>query len=89
MVVAAFIAELSDTLKPSKLIRTYFGFLNTIFGRGMFLMFMAIIVVEIQERGEIFICIFCFIIGVVDVIVGWKEMKEGLPSPPWQQNDGG
>ena len=49
------------------------------FGRGLFIIFVSFIMLEIPEAGEIVLAIICFIIALIDIVIGCRE-EEPLPS---------
>lgn len=53
----------------------------------MFNLFLSMIMVEQAEWYLIIMAIITCIIAIVDLIIGCKEAKEGLPSLPWTQNE--
>ena len=67
------LAWINPENKHSIFVRTYFNFLDKIIGKGLFLIFLAMILVEIQEQGEVIVAIVCIVIGVVDLILGFSE----------------
>jgi len=70
--------------QKAQLARTYFNFLNSITGKGFFLIFLAFILCEKTDQGEIFIAIFVIIIGIVDIVLGWNEASQEIPKLPWK-----
>jgi len=76
--------EFSPDHKYSILARTYFNFLNTIIGRGLFLIFMSLVLLEKDDQGEILIALIVIGVGIVDIILGWNQDKQEMPSLPWK-----
>ena len=54
-------------------VRTYFNFLNSLVGRGLFLIFLALIVASKTHQGEIVFSILIIGIGIIDIILGWND----------------
>jgi len=80
----AFIAilaliEFKKDNKFSVLARTYFNFLNTILGRGVYLIFMAMILVEKHDQFEIGIAIYIIVVAICDIVLGWDEDPQPIP----------
>lgn len=65
-------------------VRTYFNFLNKLVGRGLFLIFLAMIMVQKTDQGEVFFAIGVISVGIIDIILGWDESKPTLPTLPWE-----
>jgi hypothetical protein len=55
--------------------RTYFNFLNNIVGRGLFLIFMSLVLLSKTDQGEWFFAIVVICTGIVNIILGWNEAK--------------
>ena len=72
--------------KHSVMVRTYFNFLDKIIGKGLFLIFLSMILIDKQDQGEVIVAIVCIIIGVIDLILGCSEGQKMLPSFPWENN---
>ena len=85
-VAVHILVEMNKDHKYSILARTYFNFLNTIIGRGFFLIFMSMILIEKQDQGEIIIAIGVIATGICDIVLGWDQEDQGIPSEPWNQN---
>lgn len=88
----SFIVLLGLSLLPSQnkvsiFVRTYFNFLDNCCGKGLFILFLSMIMVEQAEWYLIIMTIITCFIAVIDLIIGCKEAKEGLPSLPWSQNE--
>ena len=66
------------------MLRTYFNFLDRIIGRGLFLIFLALMLCEKQNQGEVIIAIVVICVGIVDIVLGWEEEKRiQLPKDIW------
>ena len=87
--VMLVLAEVSDTNKFSIMVKTYFNFLDKTFGRGLFIIFQAMMLVELTDAGEIVLAIPCIIIGGCNLIIGWGQASKELPSVPWQKIEAG
>lgn len=80
-------------LKPenehSQKVRTYFNFLDKIIGRGLFLIFLACLIMNNAVSGglEYIVAIIAVSIGIIDIILGWGEDKHELPSAPWGKKE--
>ena len=70
--------------KHSVQVRTYFNFLDKIIGKGLFLIFLAMMLCEKQDQLEIVVAIVCVIIGAIDILLGCSEGQKMLPSFPWE-----
>lgn len=53
----------------------------------MFIIFLSMIMVELANSYVIFMAVVTCIIATIDLIIGCKEVKEGLPSLPWQSDE--
>ena len=83
--VILVLAEVSDTNKFSIMVKTYFNFLDRTFGKGLFIIFQSMMLVEVGDAGEIVLALVCIVIGVCNLIIGWSEANKELPSVPWKQ----
>ena len=75
--------EIKPDHEKSIILRTYFNFLNNLVGRGFFLIFMALIILEKQDQLEIICAIFVISVGICTIVVGWDKDKTEMPSEPW------
>jgi hypothetical protein len=82
-VVVHAMIEIKPDHKFSLMFRTYFNFLNTIIGRGVFLIFMALMLAEKSDQGEIFIAIIVIVVGICDIVLGWNQDKQDIPNERW------
>lgn len=64
---------------------TYFNFLARRIGRGLFLIFLAMLLTMTTGSFEGLLAIIVVCIGIIDIILGWDETMEALPKLPWQQ----
>ena len=64
---------------------TYFNFLARRIGRGLFLIFMALMLPMTTGSFEGLIALGISGVGIIDIILGWDETMEALPKLPWQQ----
>jgi hypothetical protein len=83
VVIHGFV-ELKQDHEYAIMARTYFNFLNTIIGRGLFLIFMALILAEKSDQGEIIIALVVICIGICNIVLGWDQEKQDIPDPQWQ-----
>ena len=67
------------------MVKTYFNFLDRTFGKGLFIIFQSMMLVEVGDAGEIVLALVCIVIGVCNLIIGWSEANKELPSVPWKQ----
>ena len=81
--VILVLAEVSDTNRFSIMVKTYFNFLDRTFGKGLFIIFQAMMLVEIGDAGEVILALACIAIGICNLIIGWGEASKELPSVPW------
>ena len=51
--------------------KVYFNFLNSLVGRGLFIIFCSLILVEKSDQNEVLIAIFAIIVGGINVVLGW------------------
>ena len=58
-------------------IRTYFDFLDTKWGRGWFILFIALLVLENDTALEICLSIATIIIALVNMVLGWNQGSDG------------
>lgn len=63
------------------LIRKYFNFLDRKMGRGWFILFMGLLILEKVTALEIILGIFILLIAVINMIVGWGEPSDGKNAP--------
>ena len=63
------------------IIRKYFNFLDRKMGRGWFLLFMGLLILEKVTALEIVLGIFILLIAVINMIVGWGEPSDGKNAP--------
>ena len=76
--------ELHEGNKVSVFIRTYFNFLDQMFGRGVFLIYLSFMLLERKTALEIMFCILILIIATIDVVLGYGDAKRSLASLPWE-----
>lgn len=76
--------EADEANKVSVFIRTYFNFLDQMFGRGLFLIYLSFMLLERKTTMEIIFCIFVLIVAIIDVILGYGDAKRSLASLPWE-----
>ena len=76
--------EISEEHKVSVFIRTYFNFLDQMFGRGVFLIYLSFMLLERKTALEILFCILILGIAIVDVVLGYGDAKRSLASLPWE-----
>ena len=85
ILAAAEMKYMKPDHEKSKLIRTYFNFLDRIIGRGLFLIFLACILLQGENINiEWVLALVCIGTGVCDIILGWDEQKADLPQVPWK-----
>jgi len=77
------VIEVNKDLKPSILIRTYFNFLDMQFGRGIFLIFLSLFMLEEGSWFEWLVALGCLAVAGCDLIIGSKEAKSKFPVAPW------
>ena len=65
-------------------IRTYFNFLDQQFGRGVFLVWLSMMLLERKTSLEILFCIIVLLIASIDLILGYGDAKKTLASLPWE-----
>ena len=53
-------------------VRTYFDFLDTKWGRGWFILFIALLVLEKETALEVILCILTIVIALLNMFVGLK-----------------
>ena len=80
-VVILGLIELKPDHRYSVLMRTYFNFLNTIIGRGVYLIFLSLILMEKSDQGEIVGGVIIIVIGITNIILGWNQDKQQIPHP--------
>jgi hypothetical protein len=42
--------------------------------------------VEITDNGELFMAIYCWIVAICDLVLGYSEVSRELPSMPWKSD---
>jgi hypothetical protein len=90
-VFIAFVAsiEISQVNKLSIFIRTHFNFLDQMFGRGLFLIFLSFMLIERQTNMEVLMAVLVIIIASLDLILGFGDAKRALASLPWESVSAG
>ena len=79
-----------ETNKFSVFCRTYFNFLDKVFGRGAFMFFLSMMIVERkQKKGEVFMCVIVAIIAILNMVYGFGEAKKKMASLPWEKSQAG
>ena len=58
-------------------IRKYFNFLDRKMGRGWFILFIGLLILEKVTALEIILGIFILLIAIINMIVGWGEPSDG------------
>ena len=59
--------------KNSIYVRTYFNILDINLGKGIYIVYISIILMEKNNKGESFFTITSIIIGIINIIVGYKD----------------
>jgi len=74
--------------KRGQLCRTYFNLLDSNYGRGLFMLYLCVILFERTEKGEEFFAVIVLIIAVFNICIGYSEsgLKE-LPMNPWNTEE--
>lgn len=83
--ITAAVIVAPDTNKFSIFCRTYFNFLDKTFGRGVFMFFLGINMLERRVKGEVFMCIIVSVISFVNMILGFGDAKKKMASLPWEK----
>lgn len=69
-------------------VKTYFNLLDNQLGKGMYHIFLCLLLIEIIKPWLIILVIPCFIIGIINIILGWDTDKSNiLPSFPWKSEN--
>ena len=87
-VIMLGLSEGKDEWRPRVLTATYFNFLDKQFGKGLFLLFLVLMLCEVTENAEVVIAIPLICIAICNLIIGWNQAKKGLPSVPWKSEEG-
>jgi hypothetical protein len=58
-------------------IRTYFDVLDSKWGRGWFILFIALLVLEVHTALEVILCILAILIALFNMLVGWNQGSDG------------
>ena len=59
-------------------VRVHFRVLDFDFGRGLFMLFLTMQMVEVHSNGEVIYAIIVIVISVIDMLQGFLEFKENL-----------
>jgi hypothetical protein len=79
--------EAHETNKFSVFCRTYFNFLDKVFGRGVFLLFLSMMLLERKQgNGEVAMCVIVAIIAGLNMILGFGDAKKKMASLPWEKS---
>jgi len=79
-----------ETNKFSVFCRTYFNFLDKVFGRGAFMLFLSMMIVERkQKKGEVFMCIVVALIAILNMVYGFGDARKKMASLPWDKSSAG
>jgi len=62
-------------------VRKYFNFLDKKIGRGFFIIFIGLLILEVHTALEIVLSIFILGIGLLNIIVGWGQPPDGKNAP--------
>jgi hypothetical protein len=76
--------EIHQTNKFSIFVRTHFNFLDQLFGRGLFLIFLAFMLLERINKVEVLMAVFVIIVSSFDLILGFGDAKKAMASLPWE-----
>lgn len=82
------LVEINREWKASRIVRTYFNFLDRLFGRAVFLIFLAMVMCEMPGAYPIMAAIGIICVAICGMILGWSEVQQELPSPPWKSSSG-
>ena len=90
-VFIAFVAaiEIHQLNKFSVFIRTHFNFLDQLFGRGLFMIFLSFMLLERKTTLEVLCAVCVIIIAAFDLILGFGDAKKAMASLPWESVSGG
>lgn len=74
--------------KLGKKIKTYFNILDSAYRKGFIIIFIAIILMERNDKGEELFAIIAIIIGACDLCLGYRDSGlKKLPMNPWGGDD--
>jgi len=87
-VIVLLASESACGVGAAKATRTYFNMLDSIFGRGLFMIFLGIVMLEKTDRGEELFAIIAIIIALLNIVVGYTDRQlKPLPYKPWGEED--
>lgn len=78
------LTEAKEELKARVFVVTYFNFLDSQFGKGLFLLFLTIMLCETSNAIDIIIGLVIIGIAVCNLIIGWSQDKKAATNP-WDQ----
>ena len=87
-VIMLGVSELPEENKMRVKLATYYNFLDFQFGKGLFMLFLVIMLCEVTENAEVVLSIPLVAIAVCNLIIGWSQAKRELPSLPWSSEEG-
>ena len=71
-----------------KKVRTYFNMLDSYYRKGLVIIFISVILLERNDKGEEFFTIIAIIIGALDLCLDYNSSGlKKLPMNPWSTGD--
>ena len=63
--------------------------MDQMFGRGLFMIFLSFMLIEIKNGLLVVLAIIVMIIAVLNLIIGYGDAKKALASLPWESVSAG
>ena len=64
-------------------IRTYVNFLDTSLGKGLYLTFLCLLLLEKTDRNETTFVYMVLVVAIFNIVLGYKDSIKELPIIPW------
>lgn len=79
------IGEFKPEHKFGIFVRTYFNFLNTTMGKGIYLIFLALILTEKTDQFEWGIAIYLILVGICNIVIGCDQAPQPIPHADFKE----
>jgi len=63
--------------------RTYLNFLDCMLGKGLYLCFLCLLMLEQSDKNETMFVYIVLIVAIFNIVIGYKDGIKKLPYQPW------
>lgn len=83
LVIILAMAEQFFGVGKSINVRTYFNLLDSQIGKGVYIIFISITLVEETDKNETFFVYIALFVAIINIVLGYKDELKELPAIPW------